>query len=91
MEGVNPAFASMAASDVPVAEWSVDYREMRRDRVLFFRDHFAGQGRFRCQYLARVTAAGRVMAPPARIEAMYDPEKFGLSGADWLSTGAAGN
>jgi uncharacterized protein YfaS (alpha-2-macroglobulin family) len=91
MEGVNPAFASMAASDVPVAEWSVDYREMRRDRVLFFRDHFAGQGRFRCQYLARVTAAGRVMAPPARIEAMYDPEKFGLSGADWLTTGAAGN
>jgi uncharacterized protein YfaS (alpha-2-macroglobulin family) len=89
MEGVNPAFASMAASDVPAEDWSVDYREMRRDRVLFFRNHFAGQGRFRCQYLARVTAAGRVMAPAARLEAMYDPEKFGLSSSAWLTTAAA--
>jgi len=89
MEGVNPAFTSMAASDLPVEEWSVDYREMRRDRVLFFRNHFAGQGRFRCQYLARVTAAGRVMAPAARLEAMYDPEKFGLSSSAWLTTAAA--
>jgi len=81
MEGVNPNFGTMVAGDRQVAapSWQYDFTEMRRDRVLFFRDSFEGKGSFRLQYLARVIASGDVMAPPARIEMMYDPARFGLS------------
>ena len=88
MEGVNPNFDSMVAGDRQVAapSWVTDYTEMRRDRVLFFRDHFEGKGKFRLQYLARVVAAGDVMAPQARIEMMYDPARFGLSPSQRVTT-----
>lgn len=55
-----------------------DYREMRKDRVLFFRDHLPA-GRYVLHYLARVKAAGEAMAPAAKVEEMYHPERFGLS------------
>ena len=91
MEGVNPNFTSMAAAsrDVAATAWSVNHTEMRRDRILFFRDYSPGAGRFRCQYLARVVAAGSVTMPAARIEAMYDPATFGLSPSQRLSTAAS--
>ena len=93
MEGVNPNFTSMAAAsrDVAATAWSVNHTEMRRDRVLFFRDYSPGAGRFRCQYLARVVAAGSVTMPAARIEAMYDPATFGLSPSQRLTTSPSGD
>ncbi len=90
LEGVNPAFQTMAANPVPGATtrswWSYDHQEMRRDRVLYFRNEFTGSGRFQLQYLARVIAEGKVTAPAGRIEAMYDPAQFGLSPATTLTT-----
>jgi uncharacterized protein YfaS (alpha-2-macroglobulin family) len=89
LEGVNPAFQSMANNATAGADgkwWTYDHQEMRRDRVLYFRDHFTGSGRFQLQYLARVVAQGKVTAPAARIEAMYDPAQFGLCPAQTLTT-----
>jgi uncharacterized protein YfaS (alpha-2-macroglobulin family) len=88
MEGVNPNFGSMVAADRQgaVASWAYDHAEMRRDRMLFFRDYLDARGKFKLQYLARVIAAGNVMAPPARIEMMYDPARFGLSPSQRVTT-----
>lgn len=93
MEGVNPNFGTMVAGDrqVAAASWAYDFTEMRRDRVLFFRDSFEGKGAFRLQYLARVVASGDVMAPPARIEMMYDPARFGLSPSQRVQTKPSGD
>ena len=85
LEGVNPEFATMAANPRP-GLWTYDHQEMRRDRILYFRDSFSGSGRFHLQYLARVIAEGTVTAPAARIEAMYDPAQFGLCPAEKLTT-----
>ena len=85
LEGVNPEFATMAANP-RVGLWTYDHQEMRRDRILYFRDSFTGSGRFHMQYLARVIAEGTVTAPAARIEAMYDPTQFGLCPAEKLTT-----
>ena len=90
LEGVNPAFQTMAnnpqAGQAPKNWWTYDHQEMRRDRILYFRDSFQGSGRFQLQYLARVVAQGSVTAPAARIEAMYDPSQFGLCPAEKLTT-----
>ncbi len=56
--------------------WATDYQEMRNDRALFFYDE-ALPGRYTLCYLARVRAAGTAVAPPAKIEEMYHPERFG--------------
>jgi len=56
------------------------HSEIRKDRVLFFADSIYGAGDYSLQYLARVVAPGEVTAPPAKIEAMYEPQRFGLSG-----------
>ncbi len=78
-EGLNPAFTSQAAGTAKTsADWFSDYREMRADRVLFFRDHLPA-GRYVIRYLARVRAAGQATAPSAKVEAMYQPGRFGLS------------
>lgn len=90
MEGVNPDFSTMAGSsalaNVNTPHWSFDHAEIRRDRVLFFRNYCATPGSFQCQYLARIVAAGNVIAPQTRIEAMYDPAQFGLSAASRLQS-----
>ncbi|MGH8091909.1 MAG: MG2 domain-containing protein [Chthoniobacterales bacterium] len=81
-EAVNPEFKTQALrglSDVG-EDWISDYRELRRDRALFFCNHLA-PGSYTLHYLARVRAAGDVTAPPARIEEMYHPDRFGLSEA----------
>jgi alpha-2-macroglobulin len=59
------------------------YREIRADRVLFFGDNVPA-GKYVIQYVARVRAAGRVTAPSARVEEMYDPDRFGLTEAQAL-------
>jgi uncharacterized protein YfaS (alpha-2-macroglobulin family) len=75
-----------ALANVNTPHWSFDHAEIRRDRVLFFRNYCATAGNFQCQYLARVVAAGNVIAPQSRIEAMYNPAQFGLSAASRLQS-----
>ena len=81
-EAVNPEFKTQAMRGpaTGAGDWISDYRELRRDRALFFCNHVA-PGSYTVSYLARVRAAGTVIAPPAKIEEMYHPERFGLSEA----------
>ena len=83
-EAINPEFASMNAREgeqLPdgTQPWFCDHREIRTDRALFFTDYAPAKGKFTLQYLARVIAEGDTTAPPARIEAMYEPNKYGLT------------
>jgi uncharacterized protein YfaS (alpha-2-macroglobulin family) len=68
-------------------ELSFDHREVRTDRMLFFQN-FLSEGRHTIRYLARVRAAGNAVAAPARIEAMYEPDRFGFSSARRLRAAA---
>lgn len=61
-----------------IDEWSSDFTEVRSDRMLIFRDALP-EGRHRIRYLARVRAAGDVVAAPAKVEAMYQPQRHGFS------------
>ncbi len=89
LEAINPEFKTQAARGAIQARdnWSSDYRELRRDRALFFCNHLA-PGTYTLHYLARVRAAGDVIAPPAKIEEMYHPDWFGLSEAVKVSSTA---
>ncbi|MCB1224357.1 MAG: hypothetical protein KDK99_00980 [Verrucomicrobiales bacterium] len=69
-----------AATDLDDYEpWFCDHRELRQDRALFFTDFAPAKGHYVLRYLARVIAEGDHIAPPARIEAMYEPTTHGLS------------
>lgn len=90
-EAVNPEFDTQGGKDSKRAEaagepWFCDHREIRADRALFFTDYAPGKGKFALNYLARVIAEGDTVAPPARIEAMYQPDKFGLSATQRVIT-----
>ena len=81
-ESVNPAFTGRGDRVEP--DWNgqqlpVNFQELRTDRTLFFADYVAAQDDYRVEYLARVVAAGEATAPPAKIEAMYEPQRHGLS------------
>jgi uncharacterized protein YfaS (alpha-2-macroglobulin family) len=79
LEAVNPAFTSRATSvDTATRDWVSEHRELRHDRVVFFRRELP-PGRHFIRYLARVRAAGTATAPAAKVEEMYRPERFGLS------------
>lgn len=91
LEAINPEFATQSERtgvQLPdgVQEWFCDYREVRSDRALFFTDYAPEKGKFQLRYLARVIAEGETIAPPAKIEAMYQPEKYGLSPSQHLKT-----
>lgn len=79
-EALNPAFATAGAAQggQDWSWWGTDFRELRTDRALFFQNTW-NAGTYRLQYSARVIAEGDVTAPPARIEAMYQPDIHGLS------------
>tara|TARA_R110002096_G_scaffold403766_3_gene601333 strand:+ start:33259 stop:38652 length:5394 start_codon:yes stop_codon:yes gene_type:complete len=81
-EAINPAFENRANVDTPLNRWKQlrrDYEEIRTDRALFFSNEVWKKGTYSIQYLARVVASGNVSAPPAKIEAMYEPQRYGLS------------
>jgi uncharacterized protein YfaS (alpha-2-macroglobulin family) len=82
-EAVNPNFetplAAAAGRFDQYEPWYCDHRELRADKALFFTDHAPDRGKFVLRYLARVIAEGDVVAPPAKVEAMYEPERYGLS------------
>ncbi|MDF1823308.1 MAG: alpha-2-macroglobulin family protein [Verrucomicrobiales bacterium] len=91
-EAINPNFKSQATQKVNAVQKNrslyTNYREIRKDRVLFFADSVYNSGDYSLQYLARVVAPGEVTAPPAKIEAMYEPQRFGLSGTERISAKA---
>ena len=91
LEAVNPEFGTQNERDesrLPegLEAWFCDHREIHADRALFFTDYAPAKGRFGLRYLARVIAEGDVVAPPAKIEAMYEPEKYGLSASQRIIT-----
>ena len=77
---INPAFKSqeVAAGETLGIEWVSDYSELREDRALFFANELY-PGRYTLRYLARVVCAGEAIAPSAKIEEMYHPERFGTT------------
>jgi uncharacterized protein YfaS (alpha-2-macroglobulin family) len=79
-EPLNPAFKSqeVVAGETMGAEWVSDYKELRTDRALFFSD-LLYPGQYTLRYLARVISAGDAMAPSAKIEEMYHPERMGTT------------
>ncbi len=79
-EAINPAFKSqeVVAGETMGTEWVSDYRELRTDRALFFAD-LLYPGRYTLRYLARVISAGNAIAPSAKIEEMYHPERMGTT------------
>ena len=91
LEAINPEFDTQSEREgdqLPegVGAWFCDHREIRADRALFFTDYAPEKGKFQLRYLARVIGEGDTIAPPARIEAMYEPSKYGLSASQRLRT-----
>ncbi|MEM7697531.1 MAG: alpha-2-macroglobulin family protein [Verrucomicrobiota bacterium] len=88
-EAVNPRFESQATQRVDRTQGPrrlyCNHREMRDDRVVFFADSVSRSGDYLVEYLARVIAPGEVIAPTAKIEAMYEPQRYGLSGTETIS------
>ena len=95
-EAINPEFGTQnerEGEQLPdgTQAWFCDHREIRTDRALFFTDFAPAKGKFSLQYLARVIAEGDTTAPPAKIEAMYQPDKYGLSPTQRIRTLPSGN
>ena len=93
LEAVNPEFKTQAAGPgSPLtgsdAEWMSSFREIRKDRCLYFADWVA-PGTYTLRYVARARAAGTVTAPAAKVEEMYHPERYGLSGTQSVSSQGA--
>ena len=85
-ETVNTEFKSQAGKLRDRRDWHVSHKELRDDRAVFFIDHLSHRGTYSLSYLARVTSAGRAVAPPAKVEAMYEPESFALSSSRQFKT-----
>lgn len=66
--------------------WNITHKELRSDRAVFFFDRSWRSGSRTISYLARVTSAGSAIAPSAKVEAMYDPEKIAISKSRSLTT-----
>ena len=88
LEALDTTLATGSRSFGAWKQWSGvsrhDHRELRDDRVLFFRD-LMQPGTLTYRYLARVTSPGSFVAPPARAEEMYTPEVYGHTGAARVS------
>jgi uncharacterized protein YfaS (alpha-2-macroglobulin family) len=96
LEAINPKFQTQGAGEAQRKAtakngyvWRSNHQELRDDRALFFQNYIYKGGKFQIRYLARVIAEGTVTAPPAKIEAMYDPGKLGLSDSQVLTATTA--
>lgn len=81
-EAINSDFESQrSAQGIRTSEkdWSISHSELRDDRAVFYFNQMAHHRTFTVRYLARCTLRGASIAPPAKVEAMYDPEQFALS------------
>ncbi|HWM26222.1 MAG TPA: MG2 domain-containing protein [Chthoniobacterales bacterium] len=79
-EAINPEFKSqeVATGETIGSDWIGSHQELRQDRAVFFAD-LLHPGRYSLRYLARVVAAGDALAPSAKIQEMYHPERFGTT------------
>lgn len=85
-EAVNPNFkTAQTSADGIATDWVSDFKQLKTDRVQFFRDHLP-RGQYVIRYLARIRAPGEVAAPGAKMEEMYHPERFGFSGTGRVAT-----
>jgi alpha-2-macroglobulin len=92
LEAINPEFKTHEARSASTLadssdQWMSNFREIRKDRCMYFAD-WVGPGNYTLRYVARVRAAGNVTAPPAKVEEMYHPERYGLSGTQTISSQA---
>ena len=91
LEAVNPEFKTQETRSAPPGDggdwWMSDFRELRKDRCLSFAN-WISPGTYTMRYVARVRAAGTVTAPSAKVEEMYHPERYGLSGSETISSAA---
>jgi len=81
-EAINSDFETQrSAQGIRTSEndWSISHSELRDDRAVFYFNRTYHHRTFTINYLARCTLAGSAIAPPAKVEAMYDPEQFALS------------
>ncbi|MEI6175996.1 MAG: MG2 domain-containing protein [Verrucomicrobiota bacterium] len=81
-ETVNSDFKSQSTGlGVRTSEkdWNISHSELRSDRAVFFFNEIWQRGTYTVTYLARCTLAGQAVAPPAKVESMYDPDNFALS------------
>jgi alpha-2-macroglobulin len=86
-EAINPNFESQAAQGEELAgtPWQCDFHELRTDRALFFVNE-TYQGHFYLRYLARVRSAGTATAPAAKVEEMYEPDRFATTTTGLMKT-----
>jgi uncharacterized protein YfaS (alpha-2-macroglobulin family) len=85
LEPIQGVFKTDGSARLPFqAQWDSDFREVRADRMLFFRDAFP-EGRHVLRYMARVRSAGDCVAAPFKVEAMYEPQRHGFSASSRLS------
>ena len=87
LEPLQPEFKSQQTQTGTnnLVRWMGDYQEFRADRALYFCDHLA-PGRYSIRYLARVQSSGTVSAPPAKVEEMYHPDRFGMTPSETLTS-----
>lgn len=87
MEAINPDIPSQAAGLEPL-DWSLafDHREYLADRVRGFCTRWATRGVVNLRYYARVKRAGTATAPPASAQLMYEPQCYGLSENQVITT-----
>jgi uncharacterized protein YfaS (alpha-2-macroglobulin family) len=87
-EALNPSFKTEQSADASLTrDWVSDFKQLKTDRVQFFRDHLPA-GQYVVRYLARVRAAGEATAPGTKVEEMYRPERFGFSGTSRVTAKA---
>lgn len=89
LEAVNPDFKTRetAGADQARGNFWPDHRELRGDKIVWFRDRLA-PGTWKIAYLARARTIGEAVAPPARIAEMYRPDRLGTTDAQRFSVGA---
>ncbi len=87
METVNGDFATQKThvADPSKQNWKISRRELRSDKAVFFLNRSWSNKPQTVSYLARITSAGTVHLPPAKVEAMYDPASYGLSAASMFT------
>ena len=86
-EAVNTDFKSQSGVTKKTHNgWRVSHQELRDDRAVFFLDRVYKRGSYKLSYHARVTSAGEAVAPPAKIEAMYDPQSYALTASRTFKT-----
>jgi uncharacterized protein YfaS (alpha-2-macroglobulin family) len=77
-EPINPDFRPDSDNESSSDADYADYREIRGDRVEFFRDQLPA-GDYSFTYLSRVRFVGEATAPGTKVLEMYRPERFGIS------------